>query len=115
MGGWTAGAASLTPAPVALARVDVAPIAALSAAGLHPARAVAAVLLYRVITFKIVVSLGWFGYHTCGSAKGRRASRQSLSYRQPPARPRGDEVTAVIFLIRTLVKYVKRRRQAFRQ
>lgn len=34
--------------------------AALAAAGLRPADALAAVLLYRVVSFKTVITLAWF-------------------------------------------------------
>jgi hypothetical protein len=37
-------------------------IAALTRAGLASPQAVGAVLLYRIITFKILVTLGWIGY-----------------------------------------------------
>ena len=92
---WSAGsgAASLTPVPAGLGVVDVVLIAALSAAGLHPARAVAAVLLYRVITFKIVVSLGWFGYHYRRQRKetaGQPPVTQLSATPGPTARRAGD-------------------------
>jgi putative heme transporter len=58
---WGAGSAagSLSPTPFGLGVVDVALIAALHAAGLRVGEAVGAVLLYRVITFKILVTLVW--------------------------------------------------------
>jgi putative heme transporter len=58
---WTAGAAaaSLSPTPYGLGIVDIALIAALTRAGLAAPDAVGAVLLYRVITFKILVTFGW--------------------------------------------------------
>lgn len=56
---WGAGSAasSFSPTPFGLGVVDVALIAALHGAGLHTGDDVGAVLLYRVITFKIIVTL----------------------------------------------------------
>ncbi len=91
---WTAGAgaASFSPIPAGLGVVDVVLIAALAGAGLPAPHAVAAVLLYRIITFKIVVTMAWLAYHhlaerrrhassgdlalpreVCGAARGRAA------------------------------------------
>ena len=58
---WSAGSAagSFSPTPFGLGVVDVALIAALHSAGLHADEAVGAVLLYRVITFKIIITLSW--------------------------------------------------------
>jgi putative heme transporter len=58
---WSAGAAaaSFSPTPYGLGIVDLALITALSKAGLSAPDAVGAVLLYRIITFKIVVTLAW--------------------------------------------------------
>jgi putative heme transporter len=58
---WSAGSAagSFSPTPFGLGVVDVALIAALYGAGLQAGHAVGAVLLYRVITFKILVTLVW--------------------------------------------------------
>jgi putative heme transporter len=58
---WSAGAAaaSFSPTPYGLGIVDIALITALSRAGLGSPDAVGAVLLYRIITFKIVVTLAW--------------------------------------------------------
>jgi uncharacterized membrane protein YbhN (UPF0104 family) len=71
---WTAGAAaaSFSPTPFGLGVVDIALIAALRGAGLTSPDAVAAVLLYRIITFKILVTLGWIGYRYL---QDRRATR----------------------------------------
>jgi len=62
---WSAGAAaaSLSPTPYGLGVVDIALITALTRAGLAAPEAVGAVLLYRIITFKILVTFGWIGYH----------------------------------------------------
>ena len=57
-----AGAASFCPVPAGLGVVDIVLITALTAAGLPAPHAVAAVLLYRIITFKIFFTLGWLGY-----------------------------------------------------
>ncbi|HYK26984.1 MAG TPA: lysylphosphatidylglycerol synthase domain-containing protein [Streptosporangiaceae bacterium] len=58
---WSAGSAagSFSPTPFGLGLVDVALIAALHGAGVHVSDAVGAVLLYRVITFKIIITLIW--------------------------------------------------------
>jgi uncharacterized membrane protein YbhN (UPF0104 family) len=61
---WSAGqaAASLSPTPYGIGLVDVALIVALHAARLATPDAVAAVLYYRIITFKIGTTLLWIGY-----------------------------------------------------
>jgi uncharacterized membrane protein YbhN (UPF0104 family) len=61
---WSAGAAaaSFSPTPFGLGIVDIALIAALTRAGLASPDAVGAVLLYRIITFRILVTLLWIGY-----------------------------------------------------
>ena len=61
---WCAGAAaaSFSPTPYGLGVVDIALITALTRAGLASPDAVGAVLLYRIITFKILVSAVWVGY-----------------------------------------------------
>jgi uncharacterized membrane protein YbhN (UPF0104 family) len=61
---WCAGAAaaSFCPTPYGLGVVDIALITALVRAGLASPDAMGAVLLYRIITFKILVTFGWIGY-----------------------------------------------------
>ena len=61
---WSAAqaAASLSPTPYGIGLVDIALIIALHAAGLRTPDAVAAVLYYRIITFKIGTTLLWIGY-----------------------------------------------------
>lgn len=73
---WSAGAAaaSFSPTPYGLGVVDIAMVVALHAAGLGLPDAVGAVLLYRVISFKIVVTLVWIGYR---SLKERSRTRGS--------------------------------------
>ena len=58
---WSAGSAagSFSPTPFGLGVVDMALIAALHGSGLPAADGVCAVLLYRVITFKILLTLLW--------------------------------------------------------
>lgn len=58
---WAAGAAaaSFAPTPYGLGVVDLALIAALHATGLTTPGAVAAVVLYRITTFKILGNLIW--------------------------------------------------------
>jgi putative heme transporter len=62
---WSAGqaAASFSPTPYGIGIVDIALIIALHAAGLRTPDAVAAVLWYRIITFKIGATLLWMGYN----------------------------------------------------
>ena len=59
---WSAGqgAASFSPTPGGIGVIEVAMTAALAAAGLRPADALAAVLLYRIVSFKTVLTLAWF-------------------------------------------------------
>jgi len=74
---WGAGSAagSLSPTPFGLGVVDVALIAALRASGLHTGEAVGAVLLYRVITFKILVTLVWVVTHNLRDRPARASGR----------------------------------------
>lgn len=84
---WSAGsaAASFSPTPYGLGIVDVALIAALHGAGLRAADAVAAVLLYRVITFKIVVTLAWAAWQAIRE-RARRKSAQGRTSGHAPGR-----------------------------
>jgi len=61
---WSAGqaAGSFSPTPYGIGIVDIALIIALHAARLRTPDAVAAVLWYRIITFKIGTTLLWMGY-----------------------------------------------------
>jgi uncharacterized membrane protein YbhN (UPF0104 family) len=52
----------LSPTPYGLGIVDIALITALARAGLKAPDAVGAVLLYRIVSFKILATLLWFGY-----------------------------------------------------
>jgi putative heme transporter len=63
---WSAGqgAGSLSPTPGGIGVVEVTMTAALAAAGLQPADALAAVLLYRIVAFKSVITLAWFAERT---------------------------------------------------
>jgi putative heme transporter len=69
-----AGAASFSPVPGGIGIVDIVLIAALATAGLHDAKAIAAVLLYRVISLKFLTSAAWLGYR---SAAARRRAKPS--------------------------------------
>lgn len=62
---WSAGvgAASFSPVPAGLGIVDVVLIAALASAGMNGTNAVAAVVLYRIIALKVLISVAWLGYH----------------------------------------------------
>jgi putative heme transporter len=73
---WSAGigAASFSPVPAGLGIVDIVLIAALATAGLHGTKAVAAVLVYRLIALKILISLGWLTYHYLA---GRRRAKKA--------------------------------------
>jgi putative heme transporter len=87
---WSAGSAagSLSPTPFGLGVVDVALIAALHEAGLHTGDAVGAVLLYRVITFKILVTLIWAASQYVRDRTARRehlAGEPHLPGSNPPA------------------------------
>ena len=70
---WTAGigAASFSPVPAGLGIVDIVLIAALATAGLHGKYAVAAALVYRSISLKVLITVGWLIYH---QVAGRRRS-----------------------------------------
>lgn len=58
-----AGAASLSPVPGGIGIVDIVLIAALAGVGVHTAAAVAAVLLYRILSLKIGMTMAWFSYY----------------------------------------------------
>ena len=62
---WTAasGAASFSPVPGGIGVVEVVLIAALGGVGVRAPAAVATTLLYRFLTFKIALSVVWFGYY----------------------------------------------------
>jgi uncharacterized protein (TIRG00374 family) len=58
---WTVGlgAQSFSPTPGGIGTVEVTMTAALVAVGLHPPEAVAAVIVYRVISSKLHVAISW--------------------------------------------------------
>jgi putative heme transporter len=60
---WSAGegAGSFSPTPGGIGVVEVTMTAALAAAGMPAPAALAAVLLYRIVAFKFVLTLAWFG------------------------------------------------------
>jgi putative heme transporter len=62
---WTAGigAASFSPVPAGLGVVDIVLITALATAGLHGKYAIAAALVYRSISLKVVITAAWLFYH----------------------------------------------------
>jgi putative heme transporter len=84
---WSAGqgAASFSPTPGGIGVVEVAMTAALSAAGPRPADALAAVLLYRIVSFKTVITLGWLTER----AFIRRLTRFPATWLRRPSRDRG--------------------------
>jgi putative heme transporter len=63
---WSAGqgAGSFSPTPAGIGVVEVTMTAALVACGLPSAYAFAAVLLYRIVAFKGVVTMAWFAERT---------------------------------------------------
>jgi putative heme transporter len=71
---WSAGqgAGSFSPTPGGIGVVEVTMTAALVAAGLPPVHAFAAVLLYRLIAFKGVITLGWFAERSFTRRRHRR-------------------------------------------
>jgi uncharacterized membrane protein YbhN (UPF0104 family) len=73
---WTAGAgaASFSPSPAGIGVVDIVLIAALAAAGIPVAFAVAAVVLYRIVTFKIVLTVAFLASHYVRARRVRPAS-----------------------------------------
>ena len=80
---WTAGvgAASFSPVPAGLGIVDIVLIAALATAGLHGKYAVAAALVYRSISLKVLITVAWLIYHHMA---GRR--REYAPEPAPPSR-----------------------------
>ena len=59
-----AGAASLSPVPGGIGIVDIVLIAAFAGVGIHAPAAVTVTLLYRLLSFKIGMSMVWFAYHS---------------------------------------------------
>ena len=72
------GAASFGITPGGLGLVEAALAGALVAAGVHTPQAVAAVLVYRLISFWLVDALGWMFYVTTRK-RGRPAPPASTS------------------------------------
>ena len=71
-----AGAGGLTPTPGGIGVVDVVLIAALVGTGVALPTATAAVVIYRIIAFKLLVTLGWVVY---GSLRRRRMTVPALT------------------------------------
>jgi putative heme transporter len=78
---WTAGigAASFSPVPAGLGIVDIVLIAALAAAGLHGTDAVAAALVYRSISLKVLTTVVWLTYHQAAGRRQRYAPQSAPS------------------------------------
>jgi hypothetical protein len=76
---WSAGqgAGSFSPTPGGIGVVEVTMTAALAAAGLRPADALAAVLLYRLVAFKMIITLAWFAERTVTRHRSVRAAGRS--------------------------------------
>ena len=90
---WTAGAgaASFSPSPAGLGVVDFVLIAALAGAGIPAASAVAAVVLYRIVTFKIVITAACLAYYRL---RVPRASAEPPRHLEAPDQPpAGDDVS----------------------
>jgi putative heme transporter len=71
-----AGAGSLTPTPGGIGVVDVVLIAALVGTGVAVPAATAAVIVYRIITFKLLFTLAWVVF---GSLHRQRAAVPTLT------------------------------------
>lgn len=80
---WTGGigAASFSPVPAGLAIVDIVLIAALATAGLHGKYAVAAALVYRSISLKVLTTTVWLIYHYAAGRRRGYAPESSPSSR----------------------------------
>jgi uncharacterized membrane protein YbhN (UPF0104 family) len=70
------GAGSVTPTPAGIGVVGGVLIAALVATGLAVPAATAAVIFYRIITFKLLPTLAWVGY---GSLRRRQPTGPALT------------------------------------
>jgi uncharacterized membrane protein YbhN (UPF0104 family) len=70
--------------------VDVVLATALAATGLPGSRAIAAVLLYRIFTFKIAVTIAWLISHRIVSR--RRSRRPSPAIATAKCPPHGEAV-----------------------
>ena len=71
-----AGAGGVTPTPGGIGVVDAVLIAALVGTGVALPTATAAVVIYRIIAFKLLVTLGWLVY---GSLRRQRTTVRPLS------------------------------------
>jgi uncharacterized protein (TIRG00374 family) len=82
---WTAGAgaASFSPVPGGIGVVDAVLIAALVGVGVRAPAAVAATLLYRILAFKLGISVIWFAH--------RFWQRRRARVRQPVASLPSDQ------------------------
>jgi putative heme transporter len=80
---WTAGvgAASFSPVPAGLGIVDIVLIAALATAGLHGRYAVAAALVYRSISLKVLITMAWLIYHHVVRRRGYAPESAPSSHR----------------------------------
>lgn len=85
-----AGAASLSPVPGGIGIVDIVLIAAFAGAGVPTAAAVAATLLYRLLSFKICGTMAWFAYHAW--QRRRAAAAPALASAAPPSSRRPTQL-----------------------
>lgn len=117
---WTAGvsAASFSPVPAGIGIVDIVLIAALATAGLHGKYAVAAALVYRGISLKVVITLAWLIYHHMvgrrrGYAPGSApSSRRSTAPLGSPGQRRRDVRGTHSWRLRSRTELVDRIQEA---
>jgi putative heme transporter len=78
---WTAGvgAASFSPVPAGLGIVDIVLITALATAGLHGKYAIAAALVYRSISLKVLITVAWLIYHHMARRRRERVPESASS------------------------------------
>jgi putative heme transporter len=79
------GTSSLSPLPGGIGMVDAAMIFALTQGGIGPVPATAAVLLYRLISFAMVVTLGWLMWGAGRVGEHYRRASEVVSLRPSPA------------------------------
>ena len=98
---WTAGvgAASLSPVPAGLGIVDIVLIAALATAGLHGKYAVAAVLIHRFISLKVLITVAWLIYHYVAGRRRGYAPESAPSSPQSTAPLHNENASITLSLM----------------
>ena len=89
-----AGAASLCPVPADLGVVDIVLITSLTAAGVPAPHAVAAVLVYRIISFKILTTLVVYVLRLTPRRRSGYSARRAKAVRVPAAQLAGPSAPA---------------------